>query len=253
MPRNGAGLYTLPAGNPVVANDLILDSWANTTLEDIRDALTASVAKNGETAMTGNLPMGNNKITGLGAPSAGTDSARWQDTYGKFTIGVSAGGIFPAITNGAAGPITADSGSEDINYKYLAFDPTTQEFAWFWFPSPKSYNASTFTFRVVWTHPATATNFGVAWSLQLLALANDDAINTALGTEIVVTDTGGTTQDFYITAESAAVTAGNTPAKQDWIAARIARKPADAADTMTVDAHLLGIEVYYTTNASDDS
>ncbi len=44
--RDGSGNYTLPAGNPVVTGTPIASSWANQTLGDIRDALTASLCRN---------------------------------------------------------------------------------------------------------------------------------------------------------------------------------------------------------------
>ena len=47
MPRNGAGVYTLPAGNPVVPATTIATAWANPTLSDIAQALTDSLDRNG--------------------------------------------------------------------------------------------------------------------------------------------------------------------------------------------------------------
>lgn len=44
MPRDGAGTYTLPPDNPVVAGETIFAEWANTTMEDIAVALTESVS-----------------------------------------------------------------------------------------------------------------------------------------------------------------------------------------------------------------
>src|SRR5262245_60091314 len=43
MPRDVNGVYTLPAGNPVQAGTVIDPNWANTTLNDIADALTDSL------------------------------------------------------------------------------------------------------------------------------------------------------------------------------------------------------------------
>ncbi len=74
MSRNGSGTYSLPAGNPVVTGTTISSTWANNTLSDIATALTGSVASDGQTTMTGNLPMGNNKITGLANGVASTDA-----------------------------------------------------------------------------------------------------------------------------------------------------------------------------------
>ncbi|WP_124083911.1 hypothetical protein [Burkholderia gladioli] len=74
MPRNGSGQYTLPAGNPVVTNTLISSSgWANPTLSDIAAALTNSIAADGQTTPTANLPMGGFRHTGASAGVASGD------------------------------------------------------------------------------------------------------------------------------------------------------------------------------------
>jgi hypothetical protein len=75
MSRNGSGTYTLPAGNPVVTGTTISSTWANSTLTNIASALTDSLAADGQTTATGNLKMGNNRITGLADGIAATDAA----------------------------------------------------------------------------------------------------------------------------------------------------------------------------------
>ena len=65
MSRNGSGTYTLPAGNPVVTGTTITTTWANNTLTDMANALTGSVASDGQTTMSSNLNMGNNRIISL--------------------------------------------------------------------------------------------------------------------------------------------------------------------------------------------
>jgi len=74
MSRNGSGTYTLPAGNPVVTGTTISSTWANNTLTDIATALTGSLAADGQTTATGNLKMGNNRVTGLSNGLASTDA-----------------------------------------------------------------------------------------------------------------------------------------------------------------------------------
>lgn len=175
-----------------------------------------------------------------------------DETHGKYTVGVAGGGIKPTTTSGCASAAQAETTTNAINYDYLAFDASTEEHAYFWIPTPKSYNASTVTMRAVWTHPATATNFGVVWGFSILSLADGDAIDTAVGTEVTVTDTGGTTEDFYTSPESGAITPSNTAAKQDWLYVEIARVAANGSDTLAVDAHLIGVELYYSTDASTD-
>jgi len=75
MSRNGSGTYSLPAGNPVVTSTTISSTWANTTMTDLATAMTGSLASDGQTTATGNLKMGNNRITGLADGIAASDAA----------------------------------------------------------------------------------------------------------------------------------------------------------------------------------
>jgi hypothetical protein len=74
MSRNGTGIYSLPAGNPVVTNTTISSTWSNTTLSDIATALTGSVAADGQTPMTGNLDMNTRKVVNLANGTVATDA-----------------------------------------------------------------------------------------------------------------------------------------------------------------------------------
>jgi len=51
MPRNSSGVYTLPAGNPVVSGTVVTSEWANTTLDDVAQAITDSLDRNGRGGM----------------------------------------------------------------------------------------------------------------------------------------------------------------------------------------------------------
>lgn len=106
MPRNGSGLYKLPPGiNPVVPNTVISSSWANTTLNDMAAALTNSVASDGQTPMTANLPMGGNRVTGMADPVDPQDAVTlgFLDTKSFDRIGISGwsrpeSGSFASVT-----------------------------------------------------------------------------------------------------------------------------------------------------------
>jgi microcystin-dependent protein len=91
MPRNGSGVYSLPAGYLAVTGQSATASQHNTPLEDIASEITASVPIAGSKAMTGNLQMGTNKITGLGDGTVATDAA----AYGQLAVWMPAGVISP--------------------------------------------------------------------------------------------------------------------------------------------------------------
>lgn len=115
MSRNGSGTYTLPAGNPVVTGTTISSSWANTTLTDIANSLTGSLASDGQTTATGNLKMGANRITGLADGIASTDAATVSQITGFVTVGTAilkgsgTGGISNAVSGTDYCPATSGS------------------------------------------------------------------------------------------------------------------------------------------------
>jgi hypothetical protein len=72
MSRNGSGIYSLATGNPVVTGATISSTWANASLSDIATALTGSIASDGQTTVTNNLPMGNYAHTGVATATVRT-------------------------------------------------------------------------------------------------------------------------------------------------------------------------------------
>ena len=111
MARNGAGVYTNPYPN-FVAGTVISSTEVDANNGQMATALTLSIAADGQTTVTANLPMATNKFTGLGAGSAATDSANLGQVQAEAFIwcGTMAGSAdagtlspTPAITAYAAG------------------------------------------------------------------------------------------------------------------------------------------------------
>ena len=174
-------------------------------------------------------------------------------TAGKHAIWVAAGSMSPSASGGCAALATVATSANRPDIQSLDFDPTTAEYAQFGIVMPKSWNEGTVSFRAHWAHGSTTTNFGVAWSLQAVAVGNDDTIDAAFGTAQTVTDTGGTTSDLYTTDESSAITIAGSPAAEDMVFFRVSRDPSNGSDNMAIDAKLLGITVYITTDADTDA
>ena len=167
---------------------------------------------------------------------------------GLVTIPILAAAMQPAVTNGAAIG-TVESATNKILYRTLDFDATTQEFAGFVVPFPKSFDNGTVTFQPLWTHlSGTGT---VVWALQAVARSNDDTLDTAYETEQTSTDTALTSEDLHIGPTSAAITIAQSPIDNDVVFFRIKRVPA--SDTLNVDARLIGIRLFFTQNAADDT
>ena len=74
MARNGSGTYNR-AVSPYTAGTIITAATVNSEMDDIATALTGSMARDGQSPATANIPMGGFRITGLANAIASTDAA----------------------------------------------------------------------------------------------------------------------------------------------------------------------------------
>lgn len=153
-------------------------------------------------------------------------------------------------TNGAATG-TVETSANKVMRLTLDFDTATQEYAQFSVAMPKSWDRGTVSFVAYWT--AASGSGGVAWSLQAVAVSDDDPTDAAFGTAQTVTDTFITAGDLHVTAESSAITVAGSPAVGDLIWFQVSRQVANAADTLAVDACLIGIKLIYNLASKDDA
>ena len=98
MPRDIAATFTRAVA-PYVANLKILAASVNAEMADIALALTGSLARDGSGGMLGNLSMGSNRITGVGAPSADDNGARRRDLASEYvgTTNISGAPVYVEI------------------------------------------------------------------------------------------------------------------------------------------------------------
>lgn len=158
---------------------------------------------------------------------------------------LSAGAGVPKTTGGCSAATQVELGTNKQNFRVLDFDKDTEEHADFAFALPSDYNGGTMTAQFYWMHPATTTNFAVVWGIEGRCYADDAALDQAVGTAVTVTDTGGTTTDLYISPATGAITWAGSPVAGQLINLTVFRKAADGADTLAVDARLIGIQLNY--------
>ena len=116
---------------------------------------------------------------------------------------------------------------------------------------PKSWNEGTITFQTYWS--VTGTNTGtVCFAMQGVAVSSDDTLDVAMGTAVANTAlaASGTANDLMVNAESGAVTIGGSPAAGDEVFFNIYRDVS--ADDQSADARLVGVKIFYTTDAAND-
>jgi hypothetical protein len=93
MSRNGSGVYSLPAGNPVITGTTISSTWANTSLADIASAISGSIAADGQTPITGSLAMGGNKLTNMGTGSVTGNAVEYSQFLAAFVNAIITGDL----------------------------------------------------------------------------------------------------------------------------------------------------------------
>jgi hypothetical protein len=232
LTSNGAGTLTVTTGG---ATDLVLNTNSGTssgsiTITDGADG-NINIAPNGD-----------------GVVQAGGSAVK---VAGKETIWVPSVAMYPNSTNGCA-DIEQTELSNGPEIKTLDFDKDSDEFAQFAVAFPKSWNEGTVTFQAFFT--ADSTNTGtVSWGLSGVAISDNDSCNTAFGTQVAPTAKAhsGTANDLDVTAESGAVTIAGSPAAGDEVFFQISRDVS--ADDLTADAKLLGIKLFFTTDAANDA
>ena len=226
MSLSSAGLLT-------IADDLVIKDAG--TIGSASDTDALAIASNGVVNFT----------------QQPTVSSAAVKVAGKETIWIPAAAMYPETTNGCASLAQVEL-SNGPELKCLDFDKTSDEHAQFTIAFPKSWNEGTITFQAFFT--ATSTDTGTsAFGLAGLSLSDSGDLNTSFGTTVVATAKAhsGTSNDLDITAESGDVTIAGSPAAGDLCIFQVLRDVS--ADDLDADSRLLGIKLFFTTDAANDA
>ena len=220
------------------AEGLILTGQGSTNDVTIKNDADADVIE---------IPTGTTNVTIAGTLDVGGAKAK---VAGLETIYVPAAAMYPETTNGCADleQVELSNGPE---LKCLDFAAGADDFAQFQVIFPKSWNEGTVTFQAFFT--VTGTNTGtVAWGLAGRSFADSADLNTAFGTQVVATAKAhsGTSNDIDVAAVSGNVTIAGA-AVDTLTIFQIARDVS--ADSQTGAARLLGIKLFFTTDAANDA
>lgn len=109
MSRNSSGVYTLPAGNPVITGTVIASTWANPTMSDIANEITNSVDRAGRGSPLANLPMGGFKHTGVASATGAGQYLAYGQTGASLTS-LTVGDTTTGRTNLIAGQLNVGVG-----------------------------------------------------------------------------------------------------------------------------------------------
>lgn len=171
------------------------------------------------------------------------DAAAQRATLGLGSIATTdhylyfdASEFIPTTTNGC-GIDSQETATNRVNRDLLAFDAAATERAIRWFVWPQNWNTAKAT--VFWF--ATSGTGSAVFSVDMYAYSDGDAIDSAWGTAQSVTDASASASTHRQTSATAAITPGGTVAAGEQVAIRLSRDATNGADTLAVDALVMGL------------
>jgi len=180
-------------------------------------------------------------ITTLGG--AGSSGAAPVEDFIFFPV---EGHINPTATGGSAVLATVAVAADQPDVTSLDFNQTTAEHVQLRHVFEDIGQIGNVSFQFLWSHAA-ATSFGLAMNAKGVAVSNDGALGVAFGTARKIVDTGGTTNDHYLTERTGFVQVA-TPVDSDLVVFDLFRDPVDGADDLDVDARLQGVIMHFWRN-----
>jgi hypothetical protein len=117
MARDGSGNYSNPYPD-FVSGTVISSTQVDANNSDVAAALTQSIAVDGQSTVTANLPMNSKKLTGLAAGTAAADSLSLGQAQAEAMVWCgTAGGTADAITLAPSPAITAYAAGQRFVWK----------------------------------------------------------------------------------------------------------------------------------------
>lgn len=175
-----------------------------------------------------------------------------QIAAGRQTIWIPAAAFTPRLTSGASA-LTTELPGNRLTLRTLDFDPATQEHAQVLIQMPKSWNRAALAASITWCHGAAAANFNVVWGLRLLSAGDGSVLDAPFGSAVQVTDTGGVALALYRSPEAPPFAPATTPPENATLALDLFRMAIEPGDTLPVDARLVGVTLFYVTQANTDA
>jgi hypothetical protein len=169
-------------------------------------------------------------------------------TMGKNTYWIPGLAMAVRTTNGGT-QTSNETSSNKIMEKSVSFSPTTTQYAQWALALPKAYNLGTVTWDLDWLCTSTGN---VVWGLQAVGIGDGDTFDASFGTAIETTDNVLSITQKMKTAESSPVTISSIAAG-DLAVFQLYRNATSTGNTATSAARVLGLRLYFTTNAADDT
>jgi hypothetical protein len=131
---------------------------------------------------------------------------------------------------------------EDV---YL-FDDSTTNWVQFEHAFPENWDLGALKAKFVWSTTNGAASQTNVWSIDAVAMSHDDPLGAGWGTAQTVASAVSAANDLLVSAATAALTVGGSPASGDLVRFRVRRLGGSADDAMSnAQARLKGIKIQF--------
>jgi len=230
-------------------NELLLLTATGSAVNEFTLA-NASTGNGPTLSATGETNVGINiNPKGTGVFKSGSGAVK---IAGLETMWVPASAMYASTTNGADAEQIETTANSKPDLKVFDFDASAKQTTQFSVAFPKSWNEGTITYQCFWT-PSTTNTGNCLFRLSAVSVADGATIDVTFGTEVEITDAGvGTVEDQQVSAVSGAVTV-KSAAVDTQTYFKFAREAGAGGDTFTGEARVLGIKLFFTTDAANDA
>ena len=196
------------------------------------------------------LLIGGTAVTTTAAELNKLDGVGTLKEAGKESIWVPANAMTPTDASGCEGIASVATSANKPDMIVLDFLVASDSFAQFQIAFPKSWNEGTITYQVYWCSTATDTD-NVRWTLEGVSVPDNSTIDVAYGSAVYVDDPNqGAAEEMLVSPVSGALTIGS--AAIDTVTFfRIGRDVSEG--TAAEAARLLGVKLFFTTDAENDA
>lgn len=179
---------------------------------------------------------------------------------GRQTIFIPASAMTPRSANGCASLATSNGSTNQPDVPYLSFDggsPQVKQYATFAVRMPKSWDEQPVTASFTFKRASGTGAANVVWGIRAVAVVDDDTYVQNFGADATVTAPASavSANNLKLSGETGSCQIGTSspPSAEPLVFFEVFRDNTAAADTLSVDAHLVGVTIYFNTNALTDA
>lgn len=170
--------------------------------------------------------------------------------YKTLNVWIGGGIMYPSDTSGCDQAAIGEYTTNHISAYLLGFANDSTEYGEFRLATPDDWDGGTITAKFYWITTSRSSGTKVRWELQFISSGDNDAIDTAWGTEQGVSDTFLANDDLHVSAATAAITPAGTPAAGEILRGRVYRDHDHADDDINAKCYLEGIMLTLTRSLS---